>query len=251
MAGSFTLFALGVAVVRASLILVFLPIPGFRLLPVGARALVAFSMATVIAGAGTWAEGPAVAGAYGFTRLMADLFTAAGIGLAGNFVVESLTFGAQMIAAQAGFSYASMIDPFSESDTGIIPSFVGLAANLLIFQSPLYAGLFRALAEGLSRAPERAASHASDVARIVVGFSAHCLEYGIRLALPVIAFGFLADLCIGLFGRLQPQIQFLPISFSLKLLGALTATAAVLPALGWLHQRLSATAGDVLLVLTR
>jgi flagellar biosynthesis protein FliR len=62
---------------------------------------------------------------------------------------------------------------------------------------------------------------------------------------------FLADLFIGLVGRLQPQIQFLSMSFSLKLLGAMAAIAALAPALRWLYQQLAASAVNVLHLLAR
>jgi len=50
---------------------------------------------------------------------------------------------------------------------------------------------------------------------------------------------------------LQPQIQFLSISFSLKLLGAMAAVAALAPALRWLYQQLAASAVNVLHLLAK
>jgi flagellar biosynthetic protein FliR len=184
-------------------------------------------------------------------RLFADLLTGVSIGLLSTLVVEAFTLSGQVISVQAGFSYASTIDPFSEADSGILPSLFSLAANLLLMHSSLYAELIRALMAGLLRSPDRALLRAPETARILIGFSTHCLEIGIKLALPIIALLFLADLCIGLFGRLQPQIQFLSMSFSLKLLGSMAAVAALVPALRWLHQQLSVSAVDVLHLLAR
>jgi len=184
-------------------------------------------------------------------RLLADLVTGVSIGLVSTLVVEAFTFSGQVLSVQAGFSYASTIDPFSEADSGIMPSLFSLAANLLLFHSPLYGELIRALMAGLLRTPDKALLKAPEAARILIGFSAHCLEIGIKLALPIIALLFLADLCIGLFGRLQPQIQFLSMSFSLKLLGAMAAVAALAPALRWLYQQLAVSAVNVLHLFAR
>lgn len=245
------LLQVGSLALRLSAMLAFLPLPGFRNLPATARVFFSLSLAAVLAISappGIYADD---LGSNYVTRLLADLLTGVSIGLVSTLVVEAFTFSGQVVSVQAGFSYASTIDPFSESDSGILPSLFSLAANLLLFHSSLYAELIRALMAGLFRNPDRALLRAPETARILIGFSAHCLEIGIKLALPIIALLFLADLCIGLFGRLQPQIQFLSMSFSLKLLGAMAAIAALAPALRWLHQQLAASAVNVLHLLAR
>lgn len=248
---TFALFRLGSIAIRLSAMLVFLPLPGFRNLPPATRVLFALSLAVVLAAAAPESLSSGGAREDLIVRLLANLFTGISISLVATLVVESMMFGGQIIAVTAGFSYASMIDPFSESDSSIMPSLMSLTANLLLFHSPLYAGLVRALVAGVNQAPDQVSVRGSEAAKILLGFSNHCLQTGIKLALPVIALVFLADLCIGLFGRLQPQIQFLSISFSLKLLGTMAATAAILPVVGWLYQRLAVTAMEVLHALAR
>jgi len=248
---TFALFRLGAVAVRLGAMLVFLPLPGFRNLPAAARVLLALSLAIVVSATSPDSLPSSRVHEDLMVRHLADLFTGVSISLVATLVVESMMFGGQIIAVTAGFSYASMIDPFSESDSSILPSLMSLTANLLLFNSPLYAGLVRALVAGLNQVPDQVSIRGGEAAKILLSFSTHCLQTGIKLALPVIALVFLADLCIGLFGRLQPQIQFLSISFSLKLLGTMAATAAILPAVGWLCQRLAITGVDVLHALTR
>lgn len=245
------LFQLASVALRLSALLVFLPLPGFKNLPAASRVFFAISLGAVLAASAPPALYEARVGSDFLIRLLADLLTGVSIGLVSTLVVEAFTFSGQVISVQAGFSYASTIDPFSESDSGILPSIFGLAANLLLFESPLYAELIRALMAGLLRTPEQVSLRAPETARILIGFSAHCLQIGIKLALPIIALLFLADLCIGLFGRLQPQIQFLSMSFSLKLLGTMAAVAALAPALRWLYQQLAVSAVNVLHLLAR
>jgi len=244
-------FQLASVALRLSAMLVFLPLPGYKSLPAAARVFFALSLGVVLAVSAPPSVYEARLGSDVAARLLADVLTGVSIGLVSTLVVEAFTFSGQVISVQAGFSYASTIDPFSDSDSGILPSVFSLAANLLLFQSPLYAELIRALMAGLLRPPDQAAHHAPAMAQILIGFSAHCLEVGIKLALPIIALLFLADLCIGLFGRLQPQIQFLSMSFSLKLLGTMAAVAVLAPALRWLYERLAARAVSVLHLLAR
>lgn len=236
---------------RLTAMLVFLPLPGFKSLPAAARIFFAMSLAVVLAATAPPAVYEARPGSDFLIRLLADLLTGVSIGLVSTLVVEAFTFSGQVISVQAGFSYASTIDPFSESDSGVLPSIFSLAANLLLFHSPLYAELIRALMAGLLRPSDQVALRAPETARLLIGFSAHCLEIGIKLALPIIALLFLADLCIGLFGRLQPQIQFLSMSFSLKLLGTMAALAALAPAFRWLYQQFATSAVNALHLLGR
>jgi flagellar biosynthetic protein FliR len=247
----FSLFRLGSVALRVSSMLVFLPLPGYKNLPTPARVLLALALAVVLV---TASPDQIISSGLNddfLIRTLADVFTGVSISLVAVLVVESFMFGGQIMAVLAGFSYASTIDPFSESDAGIMPSLMSVTANLLFFQSPLYPGLIRALAAGLNRAPENVSAGSSEAARMIVGFSSHCLDVGTKIALPVVALLFLADLFIGLFGRLQPQLHILSISFSLKLLVLMAAAAAVQPALGWLYQRLTLTAVGVVHALTR
>lgn len=246
-----SLFQLASLVSRLAAMLVFLPLPGFRSLPAAARVFFSLSLGVVLAVSAPPALYEEQLGPNFLIRLLADLVTGMSIGLVSTLVVDAFTFSGQVISVQAGFSYASTIDPFSESDSGILPSLFSLAANLLLFHSPLYGELIRALMAGMLRSPDRALLRAPEAARILIGFSAHCLEIGIKLALPIIALLFLADLCIGLFGRLQPQIQFLSMSFSLKLLGTMAAVAALAPALRWLYQQLAVSGAKILQLLAR
>lgn len=231
--------------------LIFLPFPGYKNLPPATRLLFALCLALTLAIASPVSFALVRPTDDLLIRLLADALTGISISLVAMLVVESLIFCGQIMAVLAGFSYASTIDPFSESDSGIVLSMMSITANLLFFHSPLYAGLIRALASGLGHEPEQVSVRSTEAVRILLSFSSHCLEVGIKLSLPVIALLFLTDLCVGLFGRLQPLIHILPISFSIKLLGLMAATAALMPVTRWLYQRLTLRAIDVLFALTR
>jgi len=51
---------------------------------------------------------------------------------------------------------------------------------------------------------------------------------GLRLALPVLALMVLLDLAIAVLGRIQAQLQLIPLSFSLKMLAGLGMLASAL-----------------------
>jgi flagellar biosynthetic protein FliR len=234
---AFGVFAWLRSALQMSVVLILLPLPGLRTLVPPARAFLALAIAGVLAAAAPSAPRPN-SGSDWMGLLINDFFLGIGVGLAVTFVVEAFLFAGQVIATQAGFAYASTIDPFSEADSGLLPSLLSLAASLLFFQSPLYGALVRALIASSGRVENPQAGLALPIAQSLIRFSAHCLIAGLRLALPLIALLLLADLCIGLFGRLQPQVQVLTMSFSLKLLGAMAAVAALIPAIPHLYRQL-------------
>ena len=51
---------------------------------------------------------------------------------------------------------------------------------------------------------------------------------GLRLAMPVLALMLLLDLAIAVLGRIQAQLQLIPLSFSLKMLAGLGMLASAL-----------------------
>jgi len=223
-----------------------LPLPGFKAFPIIVKVFLVVSLAVSIGFATNQSSPSNTMSDDGLVQIMAELFRGIGISLVATFAIEALIFSGQIIAVQVGLSYAAVIDPFSESDSGILPSLMGLLSGLLLFQSELYAGLIRSLALTVNRGPGGSGASNMESARSLIEYCVNCLQMGLRLALPVMALLLFVDICMGLFGRLQPQIQFLPLSFSMKLLGAMAALAGLMPAYGYLYARVAGSSAATL-----
>jgi len=153
-----------------------------------------------------------------------------GLGLIVAFIAEVFAIATQMIGLQAGFSYASTIDPGSEADSPVISVLAQLGANLLFFALGLERVVLKAFVRSLELwPPGHVAGSSEGLVAAVVRHSSSMIELGVRLALPIAGFLILLDLTLALLGRLQSQLQLLTLALPLKMLAALTLLAMLLP----------------------
>lgn len=219
---------------RLSGLLVAVPLPGAWALTGPARALFTLAMAVSLAplwppvvprGLGELAAWMAAEAAFGL-----------GVGLTLGFAAETLLFGAQSMALQAGFSYASMIDPGSQANSSVLQLLAQLTANLLFFSAGLDHAALKAFARSLEAFPPGAAWAGRAWAPALAAGGEAMVELGLRLALPVAGLLLLTDLTLALASRIQGQLQLLAMAFPLKMLMALAALAALAPVIVWTHR---------------
>jgi len=215
-------FALVLA--RVSGALVFVPLPGLAGAPESARVVVAASIALAL-----HARWPSVEAA-GAARLagMAAAEAAVGvaIGVAFAIVLEAFVLAAQVLGLQAGYAYASTIDPNTQADSGILLVFAQLAASLLFFAAGLDREVFRLFAWSLDQVPPGAYVFGPSAGLAVVHLGASLFSVGLRLAFPVVALLVMVDVALALLGRVHAQLQLLTLAFPLKM-------ALALVVLGW------------------
>ncbi|MBI5283299.1 MAG: flagellar biosynthetic protein FliR [Candidatus Solibacter usitatus] len=219
---------------RVSVMFVFVPIPGSRAVPETARVILI--LALTIALYPLWPR-PEAAVSAGLLVLWIAVEAAFGLaaGLLVGFASEIFVFAVQAVAVQAGFSYASAIDPSSEADSGVLQIIGQLTANLFFFLFGMHAVVLRALARSLEVFPPGAAVQLP-AAEVLAGAGAAMMQLGLRLSLPVAALLMLADVTLALIGRIQSQLQLLSLAFPIKMLGALAVFAALTPLMPVLYR---------------
>ena len=209
-----------------------MPLPGFRASAETARAGLAIGLTMALAS--RW---PALAvSEISAGRLAALVVAEATIGLAIGvstaIVLEAFPFAAQVLGMQAGYGYASTIDPNSEADSGVLVVFAQLIAGMLFFALGLDREVLRLFAYTLDRIPPGAYTPTAAAAEIMTRLGGTLFTAGVRLALPVVALLLLVDMALGLLGRLNQQLQLISLAFSLKMLIAilvLSWTASMFP----------------------
>jgi flagellar biosynthetic protein FliR len=155
------------------------------------------------------------------------------VGLTIGFVV-TLVFGAIQAAGDfvdihAGFSFATVIDPIYGSHTAVAGRFHQMLAGLLFFATNAHhivmlglADSFRLLPPGSQLVNQAAASGVFDL------FSG-LFAIGVKIAAPIIAATFLADISLGILARAVPQLNVLMVGFPLKLGVGLVGMMLALP----------------------
>jgi flagellar biosynthesis protein FliR len=231
--------------------LVLIPIPGFRTAPMMAKAGL---LAAISVAAYPLLDGRFVAPA-SWGAMLVLLASEMAVGLAAGAIIgllnEIFSFAMQSLAMQAGYAYASAIDPNTQADSGVLMVIAQFAAHLLFFATELHLVVFRAFARSLERIPpgELMVTLADGARLIELGGA--MLEFGVRLALPVMGVLLLTDLALALLGRMQPNLQLLTLIFPVKMLGALIMLAALAPALPRLYRSAAQPAMEALERLLR
>ena len=143
------------------------------------------------------------------------------IGLGVAFVMEVLSMAAQVSGLQAGFGFASTIDPNTQNDSGVLLIAAQTLAGLLFLASGLDREVIRILAGSLERFPPGQFVLSPTIGEAIIQLSGGIFSLGVRLALPVIALLGLVDLALALLGRLNAQLQLVSLAFPVKMLAAM------------------------------
>lgn len=252
-----------VCLARVGGLFVFFPWPGWRTASPVPRVLLTIALSTALAprlmtrlaqmpapGLAPF-NGPGhFTGTGGFGELSGLLFAEATLGFTAGlvllFMMEALAFGGHLIGMQAGFSYASSIDPTSEADSTVIPVMVQWLGNVLFFAAGFDRWLMRAVVGSLETIPPGAWHLSLGAFQMVTHLLSASLEMGVRLALPVTGFLLVIDLTLAVVSRLNAQFPLLNMAFPLKTGLAALALGATIGLVPGSYARLMEMAGEAL-----
>ncbi len=217
-----TLFAFALVLARVGGLVMFLPVPGFRNAPEMVRVVLALAIAFALFP--VWPqvpnELPPISTLVAWALKEAMFGLAAGLAVA--FLTEGFQVGVQVLGLQAGYGYATTIDPSSQADSGILQIVTSLMTGLLFFSLGLDGELIRILAASFQTLPAAGS-------QTVLQLGAAMFSTALRVALPVTALLLLIDFALALLGRIQQQLQLLSLAFPAKMLAALGILAALAP----------------------
>jgi flagellar biosynthetic protein FliR len=235
-----TIFGFLLVLARVSGVIVFVPIPGFSAGPATSRILL--SLALTMALFPLWpsrvfsqsleapANGTSVILLLG--RLLGWMAIEAALGLtigvAVAFLLEIVQMAAQIVGFQAGYSYASTVDPNTQADTTTLQLIAQLLAGILFFAFGFDRQVLRVLAKSLEWPRNGVLVPQGLAVDAVVRLSGTIFSTGLQLAMPVLALLVLLDVAFAVLGRLHAQMQLLSLSFTIKMLVGLAFLASIL-----------------------
>jgi len=243
-----TMLAFLLVLARVAGLILFLPLPVIRGVPDPIRVI--FALALTFALFPAW---PSLANELpSFGWLAASAIAEAGFGLATGLAVgflnEAFQLAAQILGIQAGYGFASTIDPASQADSGVLQVLMSLITGLLFFTLGIDRELVRILGVSFEKFPAGAWAPAAASLDGVLRLGSGIFAIGLRLAMPVIALLLLLDLALALLGRMQQQLQLLSLAFPIKMLAALAILVTLAPVVARIF---SASAERTLHVVTR
>ena len=212
-----TLYGFALVLARLSGALVFVPLPGVNGAPETARVALAAGLTLALAARWPTIDPASISAMRLAGWAAAEAVVGIAIGVTVAIVIETFVVAAQVLGLQAGYAYASTIDPNTQADSGILLVFAQLTASLLFFAAGLDREVLRLFALSLDRIPPGAYVFGPSAAQALIHLGASLFSVGLRLAFPVVALLVMVDVALALLGRVHAQLQLLSLAFPAKM----------------------------------
>ncbi len=236
---SITVFAAALVFARLGAILMLLPGIGESTIP--PRIRLSFALAFSLA------VGPLIAP--GLPVMPENLAEAAGlvalevligvmIGAASRILLMAGAVAGQIIGYQTGLAMAQSFDP-TQGQSGALPAqFLNLMFMVLIFVTNLHHYLLLTAAQSYEMMPAGSAPAVGDAASWALQLFIDAFALAVQIASPLIAFGLIFYLGLGVLSRLMPQAQIFFIAMPLNILIGFAILAMTLGAIAlvWLER---------------
>jgi flagellar biosynthetic protein FliR len=223
-----TLFGFLFTLARVSCMFALLPLAAFKSAPESAKIVLSLALTLILFP--EWKTPVSVDASVG--RLVVGIAGEAAmgvtIGLALAIVMEVFQVAAQVVSLQAGFGFASTIDPTTNADSTVLLTLAQITAGLLFFATGSDRLLIRALADSIRLCPPGSISMNRGWAEAMIKFSGTIFSSGLRLAAPIVALLLLADAALAVLGRVQVQIHLVSLTMPVKLGVAMLMIASTL-----------------------
>ena len=227
-----TVFAAAMVFARMGAILMLMPGIGETSIPVRIRLSFALAFSFIV--------GPVIAPQLppppdtlaGVSMLVAlEAVIGVMIGAASRILLTAGAIAGQVIGYQTGLAMAQSFDP-TQGQSGALPAqFLNLIFMVLIFATNLHHLLLIAAAGSYELMPAGDAPMWGDAAQWALGLFVDAFTIGIQIASPLIAFGLVFYLGLGVLSRLMPQAQIFFIAMPLNILVGFSIMAIALGAM--------------------
>jgi len=221
-----TLLGFLLTLVRVASVFVFVPIPGMGAAVHPARVMLALGVTVALYPQWPQVTAEPTVGMF-VMWVVLEAALGIGIGLTVAFMIEAFAVAAQIMGLQAGYAFASTIDPNTQADSSVLVVFAQLAAGLLFFATGMDREVLRIFARSLETYPAGSYVLSRAAAEQVLSLGYTMFASGLRLALPMVAVLVMVDISLALLGRVNSQLQLLTIAFPVKMMVGLAM-------LGWL-----------------
>ncbi len=210
---------------RAVGVLILLPGPGGRALPVVWRLAVAVTLTTLIFNVtpvATFESG------FGWPELLVgavgEVITGLALGFVGRFIFLTVETAARIIASEVGMMAAPGFDAPDPSREPVA-GFIGAYGGLLFFLLQGHFGVIAAFTRTFDLAPAGAGGLGPGTPEILARETAFMIELAVRIAAPFIALNFLINLSFSILTKVVPKMNVFILSFPVRNLGGILLLA--------------------------
>jgi flagellar biosynthetic protein FliR len=151
-----------------------------------------------------------------------------------------------VLSFEAGYAYASAVDPTTGADSNVLPVLSQMLAGLLFFTFGMHRMVIKAFADSLDRYPPAHFTLNPSLSQQVIRLGSDLFAVGLRLALPVLGLLLMTEVALGIMGRINSQLHLGQHSTPVKMMLAMLTFATILGISPALYQ---AYAGEVFRVV--
>jgi len=161
--------------------------------------------------------------------ILKEAVTGIAIGFVTLLVFAAIQVAGEYIDLQSGFNAAQMMDPLFGSQTAIAGRFHQLLASVLFFVTNAHHIVLLGLADSFKVVPLGALSFNGVVAAGIFKLFGGLFVIALKIAAPVVAAVFLADVVLAILSRIVPQMNVLMVGLPLKIGVGLVGMLIALP----------------------
>ncbi len=214
-----TIFSFFLTFIRLSVVLFLLPFFGGASLPNQVKAALCLVLSF-----GLWPslsfQNP-VLPAHPFElalMILGELILGISLSLITNFIFAAIQTGGSLISFQIGFSMVNAVDPLTGVSEAALSHFLYTTALLVFLAFNGHLLLLKALSTSFDLIPPGQLLVSPELTTHIIALSEQMFILAIKIAAPVTAAVFLADLALALVSKAAPQMNVLIIGFPLKIM---------------------------------
>ncbi len=160
--------------------------------------------------------------------VMTEVLTGLALGTMVKIFFSAITIAGGMASQQVGLSMAVMFDPAQAGQVPVLARIMSLAALLVCMALGVHHLWIASIVRSYDVFPVGGLPSAGDFADLAVHVTGQALSLGVSLAAPLILYGALFNIGLGLAARVAPSIQVFFISQPLNILLGLSLLSACL-----------------------
>ena len=156
------------------------------------------------------------------------------IGFSAYICNTIIHFSGKIIDMEIGLSMAQVLDPTTNTQTGLTGSLYSYLLMLLMIVSNMHIFLLNALVDSYTLVPINGIKLGSTMYETVIGFMTNYFIIGFRIVLPVFASILLLNCVLGIMAKVAPQMNMFAVGMQLKVMVGLLVmfiTVAILTTL--------------------
>jgi flagellar biosynthesis protein FliR len=238
-----------IRLVRPGAVVMAAPTIGGAHVPMMVRAGVTVALAIVLVPVST-AGGPLSVGQLP-AILVREMAIGLAIAMATRIVVAAAEVAGSLAGVQIGYAYATLIDPQSGAQNGVLSTLYGLMATALLFVANVHHAVIGALGSSYQLLPIGVGAVNPGLVPAVGHALLVVFAVGVQLAAPILVVLLVVDATMGVLSRAVPFLNIMSVGFGIKLLAGLFVLAQTAILMPDVVQRAAAMGLDAAMRLAR